>query len=125
MEESQLVELTYERAGESISLYTDQLLWDETETEQPQLTEEINGISVGYGKTYNKFVPSDYELTQEDKERQEEGNFNIAYGTEEVILKESSNVSWIEDGVHYSLFGFDVELTPEEMIQMASEIINR
>ena len=74
-------------------------------------------------KLTNKFVPADYELTEEDKKAQEDGNFNLAYGSDKVEVMTSYTVEWNMDGQGYSLFKFGEDLGAEEMFGMAEEII--
>lgn len=83
-----------------------------------------NGTELRFYKTVNKFVPGDYELTKEDKKAQEDGNFNLAYGSDEIEIVTSYMVEWDMDGQGYSLFKFGEELSTEEMFAMAEEIIN-
>ena len=39
-----------------------------------------DGTELRFYKTVNKFVPANYELTEEDKKAQEAGIFDLAYG---------------------------------------------
>ena len=68
-------------------------------------------------------VPKRYMLTEEDKKAQEDGNFNLAYGSDKVEVMTSYTVEWNMDGQGYSLFKFGEDLGAEEMFGMAEEII--
>ncbi|MDD3142290.1 MAG: signal peptide protein, partial [Lachnospiraceae bacterium] len=72
-----------------------------------------------------KIVPPDYELTEEDKQNQLREDYFISYGSSEVYTQEASNVVWVQDGVTYDLLGFDVDVSADEMMQMAQEIIQQ
>ena len=83
-----------------------------------------DGTELCFYKLTNKFVPADYELTEEDKKAQEAGNFDLAYGSDEIEITTSCMVEWDMDGQGYSLFKFGEELSAEEMFAMAEEIID-
>ena len=108
------------------------------ETEDKDGNKLGNGtqLSVTYGKdgmedvTFSaevgmdgELTPADYELTEEDKKAQEDGNFNLAYGSDKVEVMTSYTVEWNMDGQGYSLFKFGEDLGAEEMFGMAEEII--
>ena len=83
-----------------------------------------DGTELRFYKTVNKFVPANYELTEEDKKAQEAGSFDLAYGSDEIEITTSCMVEWDMDGQGYSLFKFGEELSAEEMFAMAEEIID-
>lgn len=82
-----------------------------------------DGTELRLYKLTNKFVPADYQLTEEDKKAQEDSNFNLAYGSDKVEIMTSCTVEWNMDGQGYSLFKFGDDLSAEEMFAMAEEII--
>ncbi len=71
----------------------------------------------GYHVLENKFVPADYEPTEEELA------LNIGYGTDEVQTMRSESYYWEADGLYYSLLGFDLNLGEEGFKQMAAEIM--
>ena len=83
-----------------------------------------DGTTLRFYKTTNKFVPVNYELTEEDKKAQETGHFNLAYGSDKVEIQTSYMVEWNMDGQGYYLFKFGEDLSADEMFGMAEEIIN-
>ncbi|MDD6812468.1 MAG: hypothetical protein PUD93_11510 [Lachnospiraceae bacterium] len=93
-------------------------------TKTPNATRDCDGITLRYDVYTYKFVPVDYELTEEDMENEKRDDYYISYGSSEVEIQQAHNVTWEMDGMHYNLFGFDVELTPDEMMDMAEEIIH-
>lgn len=70
----------------------------------------------------NKFVPTDYEMTPEEKVLVESGKLNVGYGSSQVEEKTSQSIYWQKDGNIHSLFGFDTGLTGEELFEMAKEL---
>ena len=83
-----------------------------------------DGTTLRFYKTINKFVPVNYELTEEDKQAQEAGHFNLAYGSDKIEIQISYMVEWDMDGQGYYLFKFGEELSADEMFGMAEEIID-
>lgn len=77
---------------------------------------------MGYRADTYKFVPTDYEKTAEDLEKEAAGELYISYGTDEVEINEMEYYGWEEDGVYYSLVSFDCGFGEAEMAQMADEV---
>lgn len=90
---------------------------------EPEGARQVNEITVYYDTTTYKFVPPNYELTDEDKANLEKDDFTISYGSAEVEVQIVSSVTWEKDGVHYNLSGFDLNLSSDELLDMAEEII--
>ena len=112
----------YEKEGEEDILVSgSRISLGETGTPDAVLALE-DGTELYYSKLVNKFVPPDYEITEEEKKLQEEGKLNVAYGSQEVEIKNSESVFWRQNGVSYCLFRFGDELNAEEMLAMAREI---
>lgn len=112
----------YEKEGEEDILVSgSSISLGETGTPDAVLALE-DGTELYYSKLVNKFVPPDYEITEEEKKLQEEGKLNVAYGSQEVEIKNSESVFWRQNGVSYCLFRFGDELNAEEMLAMAREI---
>lgn len=77
----------------------------------------------GYSVMECKFVPPDYELTEEDLEKQESGELNIAFGTATVEEETVESFGWVDDGLYYILSASDCDLGSEEMEKMAQEMM--
>lgn len=80
-------------------------------------------VTEGYVVTANKFVPPDYELTEEDKAMQEAGELNIAYGSQEVELKTFESYYWQDGDLYYYLGAFDCDLGEAALKDMAAQIM--
>ena len=70
-------------------------------------------------------MPADYQATAEDKNLEAAGNYYISYGNDKVEVRESSSVQWEKDGVSYMIQGFDTDVSPQEMLAMAGEMIQK
>ena len=93
---------------------------DSSKDREPSLTLE-DGTELYYSELNNKFVPPDYEATEEELKQQEEGTLNLAYGNDTVEVISSHMVSWSRNGLHYVLFQFGNDLSQEEFLTMAQE----
>lgn len=83
----------------------------------------IDGIDVYYFTAAYKWVRPDYELTDEDIQRQEAGELNISVGASENRETMVCNCMWIQDGVGYDLLCTDSAIPADTMFEMAREII--
>ena len=70
-----------------------------------------------------KFVPTDYELTDEDKENMEKPGYEICYGSDEVEINRCSGFIFEYESQTYNMLGFDSRLTDDEWFNMAEELL--
>lgn len=122
---SELV-LRYEKEGlPSISIFAEDAVYDAGFNEELiyDAVRECDGIEIKCYTVTNKFVPTEDDLTDEDRANMDNPNYNFACGTDEVEIRQSMHVNWIKDGVRYHMFGFDLPLSAEEMLDMAEEMI--
>lgn len=82
-----------------------------------------NGVELRYSTLHSKFVPVDYQATEEELALAKAGKLNLGYGNDKVEEMDSSSVSWKEGDISYTLFTFDSSMTADEMLQMAKEIV--
>lgn len=118
------LQISYKKSGEqAVWLSAAKPVEQQVRKGAPEATRQVEGITLYYDETTYKFVPPSYELTEEDQANLERDDFTISYGTDEVEVQKSSNVTWEKDGVFYNLSGFDLNLSSDEMFDMAEEII--
>ena len=79
--------------------------------------------SKGYSSDTYMFVPPDYEVTEEDRAKEAAGELMISVGSEEVEIMQMEYYGWEDDGVSYSLVGFDCGFGEDAMMQMAEEVM--
>ena len=115
---------TYEKEGmEDVERSGSRLfvgMQDESSADQVMTLED--GTVLSYSSTVNKFVPPDYEITEEEKKLQEEGKLNVAYGSDEVEVMTSAAVTWEQEDISYCLFTFEESMSAEELLSMAKEV---
>ena len=119
------ISIKYEKAGETgLSMYAMEAIHDhETDKRSADKTVGINGAQVKYYVDTYKWVPADYEVTPEDEANMERGDYFISYGADAVSENQVSYVIWIQDGIRYCIMNVHNASSPEELFQMAKEII--
>lgn len=118
------MQIGYTKDGSDIDLYIQPKIEELAMPKEADASRDCDGVHVRFDEYTYKFVPASYELTQEDIENKQKDNYMISYGSDEVEIKKSMDVRWEKDGILYELLGFDLELTGEEMLDMAEEIIS-
>ena len=120
-----MVYVEYERDGkQDLSLRLSPVLELPTERERPEPneTKEIDGIEVRFSRDHFKFVPPDYEKTEEDLAAEETGHYYVSFGSDEIMEYDYSFALFTLGDVEYTLFdqsGRDVEF----LYEMAADIL--
>lgn len=130
LSEAREIDFDYEKDGKKITLFTGKI--DSTNPFAPSkaavVAGEVNGTTLYYIKTVNKFLPpdmeSEYKPTEEEQRQMDDGTLNIAYGSTKVEIDISEHLSWEENGIRYSLLTMDNEVGMDTLAAMAKEIIN-
>lgn len=115
----------YEKDGDVV--YFNQEKYDsDLDTDEDEETVNIfigdDGIRFETKSYKNKVVPADYQLTEEDKRAEANGELVFSYGGDEVKVQTVNTVSWEEDGIHYSLMQMGGRLSEDELRGMADEV---
>lgn len=84
---------------------------------------DVNGTLVYIHNDIYKFVPPDYELTEEDKENMEKPGYEISYGSDKVEVMKCDGFIFEYDSKIYNAISFDSSLTNDEWCQMAKELL--
>lgn len=114
------LDLTYQKAGESVELSLSGVpLPVASDAEQI----ERDGITFHYDSYTHKVVPVDYKETEEDKAAAANGELVLAWGSETVEVLEFQTLVWEQNGVQYHLSGHDMELTRDDLSDMACELM--
>jgi len=98
-------------------------IYDE-ETSSYDQTVQYKDCQIGYSCDQYRFVPEGYEISEEEQKQIDEGKLYVSYGSAQVEDRECKYVSWEEDGKPYCFIAFDNPMSPEELIQMAREVID-
>lgn len=88
------------------------------------LVDEYNESEIYYTSYINKFVPADYEMTEQDKKDEEEGKYVFSFGTKEIEISTVQHIGFKLEGLYYSILAMDSDLTQDDLLKMAHEIID-
>ncbi len=121
VEKFKSVTFRYEKDGDRVIFSQDK--FDSALERYGEIVETIDGVEIYYNSYMNKLVPPDYELTEEDKRAEENGELVFSYGSSQVEINKVQSANWIKDGVLYNLLQIDGKLSQEDLIEMAKEII--
>lgn len=112
----------YNRGDDSLLFVQDKYMSEMPEEGEPVAKQ--NGIGIYYSGYTNKQVPPDYKMTEEDKKAEKSGELIFSYGASEVSVEEVKSVSWSVGDMHYSMTTVGVEISENELTEMAKEAIN-
>lgn len=121
VEKFKSVHFRYEKDGDRVHFSQDKV---NSEIERSgKVAATVGGVEIYYNSYTNKFVPGDYELTEEDKTAKENGELVFSYGTGDVQIIKVQAVNWVKDGILYNLMQMDGKLSADELVEMAKEVI--
>ena len=91
----------------------------------PASTKTVGAVELKFYQDIYRFVPEDYQLSQEEKEWANQPGHYVSYGADEVQEKIASFLFWTENGINYSLMnlGFDA-FEADTLFMMAEEMIH-
>lgn len=92
--------------------------------EEPDKTFSHGEITLGYSCDQYRFVPPDYQISQEEQALVDAGELFVSYGSDQVENNQIQFVVWQDAGVRYCMLTSDNSMTAEELVQMAGEIID-
>lgn len=123
MEKYKSIHCRYTKDNEKFSINIDAakagLAMDGVET-----TETYDGVDIKYFSYTNKFVPGDYQLTEQDKADEASGKYVFSYGTEDIEIHEVQITAWVHNGLNHVICAMDSDLAKEELLQMAKEFMD-
>lgn len=90
---------------------------------EPDLTQIIEDVQVDYWLDHYKFVPEDYVLTPEDEAMLKQPGYYLSYGSDTVVEQDNHSLSWVQDGIAYSILDSGAKETPDVLFAMAEELI--
>lgn len=93
-------------------------------TAQPDQMFSHNGISLNYTQDNYRFVPPNYQVSDEEQAAIDEGKLHVSYGSDKVENRVVQNICWEDEGTAYTFIAFDSTLTSEDFYKMACEVID-
>ena len=122
VEKFKSVSFEYEKNGDRV-IFSQDKFNSESGTEG-EIISTVAGTDIYYFSYTNKFVPPDYKMTDEDKKAEENGELVFSYGSSKVEISEVQSVTWRNNGILYQLLQIDGNLSADELVSMAEEIIS-
>ena len=89
-------------------------------------TQEVgsyDGKALYYTEQVYKFVPSNYEATEEDMQATENNELVLSYGDNGISVENVQSLQWYDGDALYTLTANDVNLSVEALMEMAETII--
>ena len=114
---------TYVLGDASVYLDADQKN-DESEYVDYVLEENYDGTDIYTYEWTNKFVPDDYEMTEQDKIDEAEGKVVFSYGSDEVEVNEIKTVKFVKDNTQVTLMDMDSNVDMGELVNMLKTVID-
>ena len=114
---------TYVLGDASVYLDADQKN-DESEYVDYVLEENYDGTDIYTYEWTNKFVPADYEMTEQDKIDEAEGKVVFSYGSDEVEVNEIKTVKFVKDNTQVTLLDMDSNVDMGELVNMLKTVID-
>jgi len=123
VEKYKAITMRYKKADDELILSTDPISKYDSELEGNIIASD-NGIDFYYSSYMSKSVPPDYEMTEEDKKAEQNGDLIFSYGASEVSVSKVQGLHWIQDNLMYGFLQINGALSPDELVEMAKEITN-
>lgn len=83
---------------------------------------ESDGMTYYFSQDNYLFIPAGYEPTAEEKEAEAAGRLFISEGSSEREEEVYKSISWSADGQSYLLYGADLDMSAEELLDMAKQM---
>lgn len=118
------VSFEYKKNNGTLMLFMEGKMLGEKDKNE-ELVENYKGIDLYYFSYINKTVPDDYKMTEQDKLDEESGKLVFSYdGSSNTEIHKPTFVNWKDGDVYYSFLATDSDLTKDDLIKMAKEIID-
>lgn len=114
---------TYERGNYDIYLDIDASKAG-IQMNRSEIADVYKNSELRYYTYMNKIVPGSYELTEQDKKDKESGKYVFSFGSEAIEIYEVQVLGWEYGGLNYTFCAIDGDVTKDELVQMAREIID-
>ena len=88
----------------------------------PTSTKTLGDVELSYYRDLYRFVPEDYQPSEEEQEWASQPGHYISYGADEVQERIATFLCWTENGIRYSILDWNT-VEPEAMFAMAEEMI--
>ncbi len=88
-------------------------------------TTTYHDVVMTYFEQLYKFVPTKYEMTDDEKAAQERGEVIFSCGSNDVRTSKLKFLNWTDEGINYLIMAEDTNMVNSDFVDMAKEIINQ
>ena len=125
VEEFKSLSAWYSKGDDKVTLFIDKHDSGKQD-EGSELAAQNGDINIYAHSFINKIVPPDYVKSEDDLAAEERGEIYFAEdGEDHIVETKVTSVSWTKDDIRYSLMQLNGELSTDELIAMANELIDR
>jgi len=117
------MELGYAKDGDEVFLSFGSPIVPGECTDSNTESIDVDGRTLYYARQTYKIVPPDYQLTEQDKQDEDDGTYVFSYGGDTVEVKDFQHLSWSQGELNYELYANDSVLERDDFIAMAEEIL--
>lgn len=121
--ELKALEFEYKNGNDEISLETANNVLGK-DSDKMKVVDTYKDINISYETSMYKFVPEDYKMTEQDKLDEKSGKYTFSEGIDKVEVNEFKSLTWEQDGVYYSFTIQDSNLSMDDLVKMAHEVID-
>ncbi|BAH05401.1 hypothetical protein [Clostridium kluyveri] len=117
------LDFTYTKGKDKLNLSMENGMLGERSKKETVIATS-NGIDLYYHSYANKLVPADYKLTGQDKQDESSGKYVFSYGSDKVEISQIQCLNWMQNGINYSFLTIDSNISKDELVKMAQQIIS-
>lgn len=119
------MDIDYQKAGEpGIYLTVEKPMESLTREFEADASRSYGDVTISYWEEQVRIEENDFVVTEKELGKAEEEGIVVSTRENGGKAQIANHVEWEKDGLRYQLFGFDLDLTPEELMDMAVEIMN-
>lgn len=123
LDKSKSLGFIYKKGNDEVNLDMENKMLGE-KSKKEVLVDNYKDIELYYESFTTKFLPVDYEMTEQDKKDQASGKYNFSVGTKKIEISQFTFLNWQQDGIYYSFMTTDSDLSQDELVKMAHEVID-
>lgn len=121
--ELKALDFAYENGNDEISLKTSSDVLGK-DSEDMKVVDTYKDVNISYDKFKQKYVPEGYKMTEQDKLDEKSGKYTFSEWSGEVEVNEYKYLSWKQNGVYYSFIVQNSDLSMNDLLEMAHEVID-
>ncbi|MCH3963902.1 MAG: signal peptide protein [Clostridium sp.] len=119
------LDFTYTKGSDELSLYMENGRLGESSKRETVIA-NYNGIDLYYRSYTSKLVPANHKMTEQDKKDKLSGKYVFSYGSDsdKEEISQVQYLNWMQDGINYSFLASDSNISKDELVKMAQQVIN-